>query len=79
MAPSEQRGFWAWLQRRPKLAIKELLQMPSVDDEVDIWVLRTARPVPDSTTDVNRVPNILPVWTNIIILAQILDGTKPIV
>lgn len=53
--------------------------MPSVYDEVDIWVLRTARPVPDSTTDVNRVPNILPVWTNIIILAQILDGTKPIV
>lgn len=36
-------------QRGTKLAIKRLQQMPSVYGEVDTWVLRTARPVPDST------------------------------
>lgn len=45
-------GKWvggAWLQRGTKLAIKELRQMSSVYDEIDIWVLRIARLAPNST------------------------------
>lgn len=68
-----ERGVWAQLQRGTKLAIKELQQMPSVYGEVGKDQFQTP------PTDVNLVPNILPVQTNIAISAHDLGGTKSVI
>ena len=52
--------------------------MPGVYGEVDIGCSEQQDQLQIPAPDVNRVPNILPVWLNIAILAHDLGGPKPV-